>query len=236
MYLLLLTSYLLFLIILRRKKRSARRISETDKKEESIKLTGDLKLPKEIFEEKFTIYIGKYKFKGFGKATITIEKYNNSNKKSLETRINELSNKVRKDIEKKKGTDKEKDIRDEIDDINKKVICFDLYSDMVLPFLDIYDASEQFLILAGLKDENLKFNPRRSFINTAKLEGYNIINNIRKVDELIFNKGSVFTYTINENDCKKILGKLIEIEEKGLGLRKNEGFGRVRICTERGGN
>ncbi|QYR63708.1 RAMP superfamily CRISPR-associated protein [Fusobacterium animalis] len=207
-----------------------------DKKEESIKLTGDLKLPKEIFEEKFTIYIGKYKFKGFGKATITIEKYNNSNKKSLETRINELSNKVRKDIEKKKGTDKEKDIRDEIDDINKKVICFDLYSDMVLPFLDIYDASEQFLILAGLKDENLKFNSRRSFINTAKLEGYNIINNIRKVDELIFNKGSVFTYTINENDCKKILGKLIEIEEKGLGLRKNEGFGRVRICTERGGN
>ena len=81
-----------------------------------------------------------------------------------------MSNKVRKDIEKKKGTDKEKDLRDEIDDINKKVICFDLYSDMVLPFLDIYDASEQFLILAGLKDENLKFNPRRSFINIAKLE------------------------------------------------------------------
>ena len=84
---------------------------------------------------------------------------------------------------------------------------------MVIPFLDIYDAGEQFLILAGLKEESIKFNPKRSFINTGKLEGYNIINNTRKIDELIFNKGSVFTYTIEENDCKKILEKLLKNSE-----------------------
>ena len=210
-------------------------ISNTENNK-NIKLIGDLKLPKEIAEEKFAIYIGKYRSKGFGKANLTLKKYTDTNKENIETRINNLSERIKKDIERKIGTDKEKDIRDEIQDKNKKTICFDLYSDMVIPFLDIYDAGEQFLILAGLKDENIKFNPRRSFINVGKLEGYNLINNTRKIDELIFNKGSVFTYTMEENDCNKILEKLLKIENNGLGLRKNEGFGRIRICTERGGN
>ena len=200
----------------------------------NIILVGDLKLPKEITENKFTIYIGKYRFKGFGKATIIIEKYSDKTEKDIIDRINELSAKVQKDIKSKIGKEKEKDIKDEIDDKDKKTICFDLYSDMIIPFTDIYDAGEQFLILADLKNENIKFNPKRSFINTGKLEGFNIINGIRKVDELIFVKGSVFTYTIEENDHIKFKEKLIKIEENGLGLRKNEGFGRIRICTERG--
>lgn len=202
---------------------------------ENIKLVGDLKLPKEISQEKFIVYIGKYKFKGFGKATITIKKYSDTNKADLEARINNLSDKVRKDIESKIGKEAEKEIRNEIQDKDKKVICFDLYSDMIIPFTDIYDAGEQFLMLAELKNENLKFNLKRSFINTGKLEGFNIINGVRKVDELIFTKGSVFTYIIEENACDSILEKLTKIEANGLGLRKNEGFGRVRICSERGG-
>ena len=203
---------------------------------ENIKLIGDLKLPKEITQEKFTIYIGKYRFKGFGKATITIKKYTDTKKLDLETRINNLSDKIKKDIESKIGKTAEKEIKNEIPDKDKKFICFDLYSDMIIPFTDIYDAGEQFLMLAGLKDENLKFNLKRSFVNTGKLEGFNIINGIRKVDELIFTKGSVFTYIVEENACTSILEKLAKIEENGLGLRKNEGFGRVRICSERGGN
>ena len=202
---------------------------------ENIKLVGDLKLPKEISQDKFIVYLGKYKFKGFGKATITIKKYADTNKVDLEARINNLSDKVRKDIESKIGKEAEKEIRNEIQDKDKKVICFDLYSDMIIPFTDIYDAGEQFLMLAGLKDENLKFNLKRSFINTGKLEGFNIINGVRKVDELIFTKGSVFTYIVEENTCNSILEKLTKIEKNGLGLRKNEGFGRVRICSERGG-
>ena len=206
-------------------------ISNTENSKNII-LVGDLKLPKEITENKFTIYIGKYRFKGFGKATITIEKYSDKIETDIIDRINKLSAKVQEDIKSKIG--KEKDIEDEIKDKDKKTICFDLYSDMIIPFTDIYDAGEQFLMLAGLKDEKFKFNPKRSFINTGKLEGFNIINGIRKVDELIFVKGSVFTYTIEENDHIKFKEKLIKIEENGLGLRKNEGFGRIRICTERG--
>ena len=202
---------------------------------ENIKLVGDLKLPKEISQDKFILYIGKYKFKGFGKATITIKKYADTNKVDLEARINNLSDKVRKDIESKIGKEAEKEIRNEIQDNDKKVNCFDLYSYIINPITDIYDAGDQFLMLAGLKDENLKFNLKRSFINTGKLEGFNIINGVRKVDELIFTKGSVFTYIVEENTCNSILEKLTKIEKNGLGLRKNEGFGRVRICSERGG-
>ncbi len=67
----------------------------------NIKLMGDLKLPKEISDDKFTIYIGKYRFKGFGKVTITLKKYTDTNKENIETRINNLSEKIKKDIEKK---------------------------------------------------------------------------------------------------------------------------------------
>jgi len=137
-------------------------ISNTENSKNII-LVGDLKLPKEITENKFTIYIGKYKFKGFGKATITIEKYSDKIETDIIDRINELSTKVQEDIKSKIGKEKEKDIEDEIENKDKKTICFDLYSDMIIPFTDIYDAGEQFLMLAGLKDENFKFNPKRSF-------------------------------------------------------------------------
>ena len=87
---------------------------------------------------------------------------------------------------------------------------------------------------------NLKFlqiyqiNYSRSFINTGKLEGYNIINGVRKVDELIFSRGSVFTFEVDNYESELMFLK--EIEEKGLGLRKNEGFGRVKICSSRRDN
>ena len=115
----------------------------------------------------------------------------------------------------------------------KTLVTFDLQSDMILPYTDIYDAQEQFKILANLSDK-FEFNYSRSFVNTSKLEGYNLINNIRKIDELVFSRGSVFTFEIE--NYKDELELLRGIEEKGLGLRKNEGFGRVKICSSREGN
>lgn len=203
-------------------------------------LNGVLKIPKNLLKEKeeIVIYLGKYKSKGFGEAILKISKYSESQltKEKLKEKINNLSSKVKLDIERKIGTEDEKLIRDEICKKDEKVICFDLQSDLIIPFLDIYDAGKQFLILAGLDRNDIKFNPKRSFINTGKLEGYNIINNIRKVDELIFCKGSVFTYNVSSETCDEILEKLLEVEKNGIGLRKNEGFGNINICTERGDN
>jgi hypothetical protein len=205
----------------------------------SQKFEGDLKSPKNLLKvgDKFTIYLGKYRSKGFGKATITIEKYNEdiSTKEEIRDRIDLLTNKIKENLDIKIKLGKTKGIEEEIEkNYNKITICFDLQSDIILPYTDIYDAGKQFLIIAGLNKIGLDFNTIRSFINVGKLEGYNIINNVRKIDELIFSKGSVFTYNI-DNCTDELLAKLVKIEKDGLGLRKNEGFGKIKICTIREG-
>lgn len=184
-------------------------------KSNNIKLEGELELPTNLYEKEFNIYIGKFRSKGFGKVKIKIEEYKENNESSIEDRIKALNLK----IEERDETEKE------------NIICFDLQSDIVLPFQDIYNTGEQFLKLSNLENKNIRFNSRRSFINTGKLSGYNIINDIRKVDEIIFCKGSVFAY--NVDNYKNILEELKKIEENGLGLRKNEGFGRIKVCSKR---
>lgn len=177
------------------------------------KLIGDIVLPEGLVDEnkEYTIYLGKMKSKGFGKAVIKFGKYEKE-RVNLKARIEKLQKQA-----------------------NEKILTFDLQSDLVLPFNTIYNVGEQFKTLVGIKDkemESMQFIENKSYINTGKLGGYNIINNIRKVDELVITRGSVLTYKID--DFNSILTKLEEIEEKGLGLRKNEGFGRVKISSERG--
>lgn len=172
------------------------------------KLIGDIVLPEGLVDENkdYTIYLGKMKSKGFGKAVITFGKYEKE-RVNLKARIEKLQKQA-----------------------NEKILTFDLQSDLILPFNTIYNVGEQFKSLVGISE--MKFIENKSYINTGKLGGYNIINNIRKVDELVITRGSVLTYEID--DFNSILPQLEEIEEKGLGLRKNEGFGRVKISSERG--
>ena len=172
------------------------------------KLIGDIVLPEGLVDENkdYTIYLGKMKSKGFGKAVIKFGKYEKE-RANLKARIEKLQKQAK-----------------------EKILTFDLQSDLILPFNTIYNVGEQFKTLVGISE--LKFEENKSYINTGKLGGYNIINNIRKVDELVITRGSVLTYEID--DFNSILPKLEEIEEKGLGLRKNEGFGRVKISSERG--
>lgn len=172
------------------------------------KLIGDIVLPEGLVDENknYTIYLGKMKSKGFGKAVITFGKYEKE-RANLKARIEKLQKQAK-----------------------EKILTFDLQSDLILPFNTIYNVGEQFKALVGISE--LKFEENKSYINTGKLGGYNIINNIRKVDELVITRGSVLTYEID--DFNSILPKLEEIEEKGLGLRKNKGFGRVKISSERG--
>lgn len=172
------------------------------------KLIGDIVLPEGLVDENkdYTIYLGKMKSKGFGEAVIKFGKYEKE-RVNLKARIEKLQKQA-----------------------NEKILTFDLQSDLVLPFNTIYNVGEQFKSLVG--NSEMKFIENKSYINTGKLGGYNIINNIRKVDELVITRGSVLTYEID--DFNRILPKLEEIEEKGLGLRKNEGFGRVKISSERG--
>lgn len=171
-------------------------------------LVGDILLPEGLVEKgkEYSIYLGKMKSKGFGKATIKFEdfEYKNSN---LKERIKRLQNQTKENI-----------------------LTFDLQSDLVLPFNDIYNVGEQFKALVGIED--IEFQKSKSYITTGKLGGYNIINNIRKIDELVITRGSVLTYRVS--DINKLLPRFEEIERVGLGLRRKEGFGRVKISSERG--
>ena len=176
-------------------------------------LKGELKAPKGIIKrgQGYNIYLGKIKSKGFGKATITFNELKKENNVSISNRIEKLN----KQLEDKKS----------------KIITFDLMSDMILPFNEIWNVSEQFLEMLPFEND-FSFNSKKSFINTKKMSGYNIINNSRKMDELILCRGSVITY--NTNNYEKFIKELEKIELNGIGLRKNEGFGEVKICSIRG--
>ena len=206
---------------------------------EEVFFKGNVEIPKGLFEigKKYELKIGKYKTKGFGKVEIKFEKFSEEKGKNVSERIEEMNSQIKEDFKEfDKRNDKEKVyFGDELLKGEKqKLITFDFLSDMILPFSEVSNVGKQIL---ELFDENfgekLTLNNRRTFVNVEKLRGYNIINNSRKMDEIVITQGSVISYCINNEDLEDILEKLEKIEEDGIGLRRNEGFGRVRICSER---
>ena len=206
---------------------------------EEVFFKGNMEIPKGLFEigKKYELKIGKYKTKGFGKVEIEFKKFTDENDKNIEERIKELNDEIKKDFKEfDKRNDKEKVyFGDELlKEEKQKLITFDFLSDMILPFNEVSNVGKQIL---ELFDENfgekLTLNNRRTFVNVEKLRGYNIINNSRKMDEIVITQGSVISYCVDNENLEGILGYLEKIEENGIGLRKNEGFGRVRICSER---
>lgn len=194
-------------------------------------------LPKGLFEndKEYELKIGKFKSKGFGKVKIKFSEYKEKlvTKEEIKKRINNLTNtmnRVNEELEK----NNEKMKKDNEKYKNKKIITFDLLSDIVLPFNQVKNTGEEIKVLFGNElREKLELSMKKTFVNVEKLKGYSIVNNFRKNDEIIIKSGSVLTYLINENDLESVLERLVEIEIKGLGLRKNEGFGKVRICSKR---
>ena len=206
---------------------------------EEVFFKGNVEIPKGLFEigKKYELKIGKYKTKGFGKVEIEFKKFTDENDKNIGERIKELNDEIKKDFKEfDKRNDKEKVyFGDELlKEEKQKLITFDFLSDMILPFNEVSNVGKQIL---EPSDENfgekLTLNNRRTFVNVEKLRGYNIINNSRKMDEIVITQGSVISYCVDNENLEGILGYLEKIEENGIGLRRNEGFGRVRICSER---
>lgn len=212
---------------------------------EEVFFKGNVEIPKGLFEigKKYELKIGKYKTKGFGKIEIKFEKFSEEKGKNISERIEKLNSQIKEDF---KRFDKEnnKKVEEERENVyskdkllkeeKQKLITFDFLSDMILPFNKVSNVGKQIL---ELFDENfgekLTLNNRRTFVNVEKLRGYNIINNSRKMDEIVITQGSVISYCVDNENLEGILGYLEKIEENGIGLRRNEGFGRVRICSER---
>ena len=206
---------------------------------EEVFFKGNVEIPKGLFEigKKYELKIGKYKTKGFGKVEIKFEKFSEEKGKNISERIEEMNSQIKEDFKEfDKRNDKEKVyFGDELlKEEKQKLITFDFLSDMILPFNEVSNVGKQIL---ELFDENfgekLTLNNRRTFVNVEKLRGYNIINNSRKMDEIVITQGSVISYCVDNENLEGILGYLEKIEENRIGLRRNEGFGRVRICSER---
>ena len=212
---------------------------------EEVFFKGNVEIPKGLFEigKKYELKIGKYKTKGFGKVEIKFEKFSEEKDKNISERIEKLNSQIKEDFKRfdKENNKKVEEERENVyskDELLKeekqKLITFDFLSDMILPFNEVSNVGKQIL---ELFDENfgekLTLNNRRTFVNVEKLRGYNIINNSRKMDEIVITQGSVISYCLDNENLEGILGYLEKIEENGIGLRRNEGFGRVRICSER---
>lgn len=209
-----------------------------------ISFKGNIEIPEGLFEigKEYELKIGKFKTKGFGKVKIKFEKYSEKQGMNIKDRIEKLNNQIKEDFVRfdeensRKSEEKREKVYSGDEKLKKeeqKLITFDFLSDMILPFNEVSNVGNQILTLFEDLEEKLTLNNRRTFINVEKLRGYNIVNNIRKMDEIVITQGSVISYCINNEDLEDILKKLEKIEENGIGLRRNEGFGRVRICSER---
>lgn len=224
-----------------------------DKDEEKIFFQGNIEIPEGLFEieKEYELKIGKYKTKGFGKVLISFKEEIQNTESSIIERIKKLNKRVQEDFEnfKKENSNKEDEEKEKISDGDKFLeekkqilITVDFLSDMILPFNQIENVGKEILqLFEGLENE-LKLNTRRTFVNVEKLRGFNIVNNMRKMDEIVITQGSVISYCVDVEKFEKaenieikeeILEGLIKIEKEGIGLRRNEGFGRVRICSER---
>ena len=209
-----------------------------------ISFKGNIEIPEGLFEigKEYELKIGKFKTKGFGKVKIKFEKYSEKQGMNIKDRIEKLNNQIKEDFVRfdeensRKSEEKREKVYsgdEKLKEGEQKLITFDFLSDMILPFNEVSNVGNQILTLFEDFGEKLTLNNRRTFINVEKLRGYNIVNNIRKMDEIVITQGSVISYCINNEDLENILKKLEKIEENGIGLRRNEGFGRVRICSER---
>lgn len=175
-----------------------------------IEFCGTIFLTKELAEalSNQVIYIGKNKSKGFGKCLLTLKE----NKE----------NKERVNIDKLEGLSKEIST-------DKKYFTIDFASDMILPFTETDSIGDKIKNLIGIP--SLIWEKDKSFVGIITISGYNQLNRIRKASELAISKGSVLTYSV-DNFSEELIDKLNILQERGIGARKNEGFGDIEISSK----
>ncbi|SJZ81360.1 CRISPR/Cas system CSM-associated protein Csm3, group 7 of RAMP superfamily [Cetobacterium ceti] len=175
-----------------------------------MEFTGKIFLSEDIVKNLSNryIYIGKNKSKGFGKCLITFEPVNTKKEKVDIDKLEKLSKEI--------GSD-------------KKYFTIDFNSDMILPFIDTISIGDKIKELLNL--ESVVWEESKSFINIISIGGYNQLNKIRKATEFAIGKGGVLTFSTSEF-TNILIEKLNFIQKKGVGSRKNEGFGDVEISSK----
>jgi CRISPR-associated protein Csx10 len=118
----------------------------------------------------------------------------------------------------------------ELSALNIKGFSITLYSDVIVmdKFMRYkYTIDEDSLMEEfGLKDIKLVC----AFKNIKEVLGWNAAWGLPKERELAIEKGSVFFFSYEGNNVDGLLRSLKDVDIKGIGLRREEGFGKVYIC------
>lgn len=70
----------------------------------------------------------------------------------------------------------------------------------------------------------------RHIVIPSVIRGWNAQQGLPKEDEPAIGRGSVLLFRVDPAHEMAVQGRLAAIEAEGLGQRKSEGFGRVRVC------
>lgn len=121
----------------------------------------------------------------------------------------------------------------------ERFLSLTLLSDLLLPLEErgypykLYSDTLRKYFKQGLNGLDLKLV--RSYVRTNFKGGWNDAHKLPKEGRWAIECGSVFLYSLKSNDeeiTKKLLEDLERIEDFGLGLKTQEGFGQVRVCDE----
>ncbi|KAB8331435.1 CRISPR-associated RAMP protein Csx10 [Scytonema tolypothrichoides VB-61278] len=89
-------------------------------------------------------------------------------------------------------------------------------------------SSEMLKQFTGISDTSLQLHA--AYSSYDYLSGWNSAWGLMKDVELITNKGSVYLFSINNNEEEWWIEALADLQVKGVGDRTCEGFGKIRIC------
>ena len=67
-----------------------------------------------------------------------------------------------------------------------------------------------------------------------RLRGWNAAHGLPRQDEWMVARGSVYVYCFKgtADEREALIGQLVDLSEKGVGLRRNEGFGTVSMSDD----
>lgn len=112
---------------------------------------------------------------------------------------------------------------------DEKCFSVTLYSDVIL-------VDEYLRCLTSLSSSYLskilevELIPVKIFSTYHIVSGWHSGARLPKEDDVAITKGSTFLFQYNGNEREKLVKGLNTLEEEGIGLRRNEGFGRIVIC------
>lgn len=125
-------------------------------------------------------------------------------------------------------TPEELEVKDDLD--NKIYLTFlsqtILYNQNGFPSTSLNDLKRYLADTLGIDSGRIKIN--KSFKKPVEIENFISIWRLKRPSEVAFEAGSCFSIQIT-NGNNSISSKLIDLQKNGLGERRGEGFGRIKL-------